>query len=431
MSERTIIATLQKKSLDKKRAEESLTELVRLVETAGGSVVARFVQKSDQYDPAYLIGPGKAAEIAAACREHGVRTVVFNNDLTPAQTRNLEELLECKIIDRTRLILDIFAMRARTREGILQVEHAHLSYLLPRLSGKGRSLSQQVGGIGTRRGPGEKKLEIDQRRIRDRITSLGRAIDKVRLHRELQREKRVKVPVPVVALVGYTNVGKSTLLNALVRRTAASGTARETYVDDKLFATLDPTTRRVKMPSGAAALFVDTVGFIDNLPHHLVAAFRATMEEALTADVIIHLTDASAPNRRQQAATVYTVLEQLGVSVRGGTGTRRNIIDAFTKSDLLEPAALTTLEASGARVISCTTGHGISRLLSCIDDVLAMSLKRARLLVPYTRGDILARISRTGRIISQTNRKHYIAVQAYLDEQNLGRIQKSLAETAT
>ncbi len=284
-------------------AERSLDELAGLAEAAGAEVVLRVMQERPKPDPSTFLGAGKIATLAASAAETDVDVVVFDNELTPAQLRQIEEQVGRKIIDRTQLILDIFARRARTREGKLQVELAQLKYLLPRLVGAGTALSRLGGGIGTR-GPGETKLETDRRRIRTRIHAVSEDIEQVRQRRAQLRERRQKASVPTVALVGYTNAGKTTLFNVLTRA--------EAEASDALFVTLDPLIRQVRLPDNRELLISDTVGFIDRLPHALVAAFRATLEEVAGADLILHVTDASAPDRERRMAAVRQVLEEVG-----------------------------------------------------------------------------------------------------------------------
>lgn len=308
--------------------EETLQELHRLTHTAGAEVVESFRVKVEAFNAATLIGKGKLQEIAAQAQILRADSVIFDDEISPAQQNNLEEILPAKVLDRTRLILDIFAQRARTQEGKLQVELAQLKYLLPRLSGRGAAMMQQKGGIGMR-GPGERKLEYDRRRLRLRISRLEKEIEAVKAGRSLRRQRRAQVPLPQIALVGYTNAGKSTLLNALTQ-------TQSVYADDKLFATLDPTTRRVRMPSGGEMLFTDTVGFIQKLPHSLVTSFRATVEETSFADVILHVQDAAAPNRREQEATVLQIITDLKAQ-------NIPLITVFNKADLLSPGQLALL----------------------------------------------------------------------------------------
>ena len=308
--------------------EETLQELHRLTHTAGAEVVESFRVKVEAFNAATLIGKGKLQEIAAQAQILRADSVIFDDEISPAQQNNLEEILPAKVLDRTRLILDIFAQRARTQEGKLQVELAQLKYLLPRLSGRGAAMMQQKGGIGMR-GPGERKLEYDRRRLRLRISRLEKEIEAVKAGRRLRRQRRAQIPLPQIALVGYTNAGKSTLLNALTQ-------TQSVYADDKLFATLDPTTRRVRMPSGGEMLFTDTVGFIQKLPHSLVTSFRATLEETSFADVILHVQDAAAPNRREQEATVLQIITDLKAQ-------NIPLITVFNKADLLSPGQLALL----------------------------------------------------------------------------------------
>ncbi|MEJ5221190.1 MAG: GTPase HflX [Tepidiforma sp.] len=285
-------------------ADESLNELAELARTAGAEVVARFTQRVDHPHPATYIGSGKVQEVTEAVRQHGANVVIFDDELSPSQQRNLERALGVKVIDRTALILDIFATRARTREGRLQVELAQHQYLLPRLAGQWSHLERMEGAIGTR-GPGETQIETDRRLIRNRIAKIRRDLEEVRTQRELYRRRRARNNVPVVALVGYTNAGKSTLMRAL--------SGADVLAEDKLFATLDPVTRRISLPSGEVVLLTDTVGFIQKLPTGLVAAFRATLEELEDADLLLHVVDIAHPNAYQHVQTVEATLRDLGV----------------------------------------------------------------------------------------------------------------------
>jgi len=300
-------------------ADESLNELAELARTAGAEVVASFTQRLDHPNPATYIGSGKVQEIVEAIREHGANVVIFDDELSPSQQRNLEKALGVKVIDRTALILDIFATRAQTREGRLQVELAQHQYLLPRLAGQWSHLERMEGAIGTR-GPGETQIETDRRLIRNRIAKIRRDLEEVRTQRELYRRRRARNNVPVVALVGYTNAGKSTLMRAL--------SGADVLAEDKLFATLDPVTRRISLPSGEIVLLTDTVGFIQKLPTQLVAAFRATLEELEDADLLLHVVDISHPNAYQHVQTVEATLRELGVD-------RKPQLLALNKVDLL------------------------------------------------------------------------------------------------
>lgn len=352
----------------------SLEELKRLAHTAGGTVVHTFQIRVQAFNSATLIGSGKMEEIAETVRLTNAQTVIFDDEISPAQQKNLEEIIPAKVIDRTRLILDIFAQRARTQEGKLQVELAQLKYLLPRLGGQGTALMQQKGGIGLR-GPGETKLEYDKRRLRLRISKLEKEIEQVKKERGLRRERRTQIPLPQIAIVGYTNAGKSTLLNVLTRQNAV-------YADDKLFATLDPTTRRVHMPAGGEMLFTDTVGFIQKLPHSLVSSFRATLEETSFADVILHVHDASSPHRNAQAETVRQIITDLGAQMIP-------VIDVFNKIDLLSPARLALLQAQNPQGSFTSAGNklGLTELLEQVEENVARRWKLRRLtLEPKERG---------------------------------------------
>jgi GTP-binding protein HflX len=373
----------------------SMDELRQLVETAGGQVVESQVQKKGRPDPATFIGKGKAAELAERAGELGVKAVVFDEELRPVQQRNLEDVIGTKVIDRTRLILDIFARRARTREGILQVELAQLNYLLPRLTDRFGRFEQQVGGIGTR-GPGERKLEVDRRRIRVRIAALSQQIEAIRLERSVQRRVRRSVPVPQVALVGYTNTGKSTLLNALLRLAAGApkAHAHAVYADDKLFATLDPTTRRVRLPSGRAILFSDTVGFIRKLPTELVAAFRATLEEVATADLLLQVVDASDATWKQQAEVVADILHRLKID-------RLPRITAYNKMDKVSRSQREAFQHAEGFPISARTGEGLRDLLSAVEETLSTQWVEKDLLLPYSEGARLAQLHEHMEILSQ------------------------------
>ena len=338
--------------------EHALDELAGLAAAAGADVVLRVQQERAKPDPATFLGSGKVQTLAAACDEIRADVVIFDNELSPAQIRNLESALDRVIVDRTQLILDIFARRARTREGKLQVELAQLKYLMPRLVGSSAALSRLGGGIGTR-GPGETKLETDRRRIRHRISVLSKEIDTVRRRRSQLRERRQKAAVPTVALVGYTNAGKTTLFNALTGDTAVASNA--------LFVTLDPLVRRVKLPDRRELLVSDTVGFIDRLPHSLVAAFRATLEEVAEADLLLHVIDASAPDRDRQIAAVHSVLAEVGAD-------RVPAIEVFNKSDRLEPAERERLAVMQpqALCVSALTGQGRDDVIAAMETRLGL-----------------------------------------------------------
>jgi len=373
--------------------EEHLDELAELTRSAGVEVIDRAIQKLAEPTPAWFIGRGKAEELsanygAAAPESRRVNVVIFDDDLSPAQTRNLEKIFGCKILDRTELILDIFAQRARTREGKLQIELAQLQYMLPRLTRLWTHLSRQYGGIGTR-GPGETQLEVDRRRIEDKIRSLREQIADVRKHRAVLRAGRRRHDWPIVALIGYTNAGKSTLLNAL--------TAAHVVAEDKLFATLDPTTRRLRLPNNRNCLLTDTVGFIRKLPHHLVDSFYATLEEVVEADVLVHVVDASHPQVREQLAAVNQVLLQLQAHAKP-------TITALNKMDRLEnPAVLDALarETPNAVEISALQKTGFDALLSEIAVHLTPKREFVRLAIPHADGALIARIHRDGQVLQK------------------------------
>jgi GTP-binding protein HflX len=357
--ERAILAALIGEGTDAWQIEDDIDELSQLARTAGATICGRLTQSRPQPDPRYFFGSGKVQELALMVQEFGANLVVVDQELTPTQQRTLEEVVGVKVIDRTELILDIFAQRARTREGKLQVELAQLKYLYPRLVGKGLSLSRLGGGggIGTRRGPGETKLEIDRRRIRERINRLEDETERIRSHRDTQRRRRTEDNLPVVALTGYTNSGKSTLLNAL--------TKSDVLVEDKLFATLDPTTRRTTLPDHSFVLLCDTVGFIKKLPTSLIAAFRATLEEVAVADVLIHVVDASHPNVMEHISNVYDVLTELGA-------VDKPIITVLNKAEIVRKEDLRWLvgQVPSPIVISALKRLGLGSLLTAIEEVL-------------------------------------------------------------
>ena len=378
------------------RLADSLTELERLATTAGLEVVGVLDQRLDRPNPATLIGSGKVAELVALRADTGAQVVIFDDELSPAQQRELEKATggEVKILDRTALILDIFAQHARTREGSLQVELAQCEYRLPRLTRAWTHLARQGGGAAARggtggvglRGPGETQLEVDRREMGRRIAHLKQEIEEVRSQRAQHRRRRFEEGVPVVALVGYTNAGKSTLLNAI--------SGANVLTADQLFATLDPTTRRLTLPGGREVLITDTVGFIQKLPTTLVTAFRATLEEISEADLLLHVVDITHENVQEQVATVLQVLDDLGASERPMI-TALNKIDGLPHSEMLG-AYLVDLANSVA--ISALTGEGIPELMASIEDVLTEELVHVALLLPYQRGDLLGLFHQRGVI---------------------------------
>ena len=392
--------------------EHSLDELAGLADAAGATVVLRVLQDRPKPDPATFVGSGKLSALVASCDELRVAVVIFDNELSPAQLRNLERALDRKVIDRTQLILDIFARRARTREGKLQVELAQLKYLMPRLVGAGTALSRLGGGIGTR-GPGETKLETDRRRIRHRISMLSKDIDAVRRRRSQLRERRHKAAVPTVALVGYTNAGKTTLFNAL--------TGDDARASDALFVTLDPLVRKVRLPDRRELLVSDTVGFIDRLPHSLVAAFRATLEEVAGSDLLVHVIDASNPERERHMAAVRSVLAEVGAD-------RVPAIEVFNKDDKLDAGERARLRAlyPGAIVASALTGDGREELIAAIESRLALDTAVVQLEFDADSEadrDRIAQLYRVGRILRHESANGSIAIEAELPRRVLGRFQ--------
>lgn len=384
IDDRAVLVSLvtQKQKRNEELAEYSLQELVKLAETAGVQVLETMTQNKETKDSKWFIGKGKVDELKAMLEELGGNTAIFDQELSGAQVRNLEAALDVKIIDRTQLILDIFAQRAKTREGIIQVELAQLSYLLPRLSGQGKNLSRLGGGIGTR-GPGESKLETDRRHIRGRIDELKAQLEEVVRHRTLHRERRKKTGVFQVALVGYTNAGKSTLLKQL--------TQADVYIENQLFATLDPTSRTMELPSGKEIVLTDTVGFIQNLPHDLVASFRATLEEANEADLILHVVDSSTDMRNEQMRVVSEVLKELGAHQKEQL-TLFNKIDACPQED----RELLTAEGEFLK-ISAFDQADLERLRIAIQEKLMGDSKEFR--IPADKGDIISLMYRIGEVL--------------------------------
>ncbi len=386
---------------------ESLSELAALADTAGALVIERVLQRLPKPDPATYIGSGKVEQLALNAQALDVDICIFDDELTGAQLRNLEERLGVKCIDRTGLILDIFAQRARSSEGKLQVELAQLQYRLPRLMGQGTALSRLAGGIGTR-GPGESKLEQDRRYIRRRIADVNESLRELESRRELQRRQRQKNGVPLVALVGYTNAGKSTLLNHLA--------GADVLAEDKLFATLDTTTRKLELPDNQSCLIIDTVGFINKLPHELVSAFRATLEEVVQADVLVVVSDAANPECQQQRRVVAEVLTQLGAG-------DKPTIEAYNKCDLLtERPPL----PRGQLYVSARTGEGLDELTREIQRRAAALLHRVRILVPYAQGQLVSRIHAQGKVISEEYTDEGTLLTALLDAIALERVAREL-----
>jgi len=401
--------------------DESMDELRRLAESAGLNVVGRMTQTMRSPSPSTYVGKGKVIEIADAAKENGAQAVLFNNELKPGQQRALEEGTLIKIVDRTQLILDIFAQRARTSEGKLQVELAQLEYMLPRLTGKGSAMTKLGGGVGTR-GPGEQELEVDRRRIRRRIQTLKTAINEVSRTRTLQRSARQSVPVPIVSLVGYTNAGKSTLMNTLSKS--------KIRTEDRLFSTLDPTTRRMRLTraGGQEILLTDTVGFIRDLPHGLVASFRATLEEVTEADLLLHVVDASSESHDAQMQTVRDVLEEL-------KSADKPTLLVFNKADRLDPEALAHVthearERDGV-VVSAVRGTGLNALQDAIARHLRRVWREVSLFLPFKRGDLHRLVKAQGQVVKEEFREDGIAVTAFVADALLGRLKEYVVPEKT
>ena len=380
-------------------AEASLAELEELVKSAGAVPEFTLTQKLQRPESATFVGSGKLLEIKELCEAQELDLIVVDSELTPTQIKNIENFTDVRVIDRTTLILDIFAQRARSKEGKLQVELAQLKYLLPRLTGKGIEMSRLGGGIGTR-GPGETKIETDRRHIRRRMETLKDELAEVEKHRHMLRRRREKDGVITCAIVGYTNAGKSTLMNTL--------TDAGVLAQDKLFATLDPTSRALKLPGGVSVMLIDTVGLVRRLPHHLVEAFRSTLEEAAQSDIIINLCDASSDEARVHLSVTNDLLESLGAQ-------DRPIITVLNKCDLLD-GSLMPLEFESCVKISAKTGEGIDRLLEAIENNLPVRMKRVSLLIPFPDAGIVSEIRGNGTLLSEEYTADGVELEAIADE---------------
>lgn len=388
-------------------AEQSLDELGDLVKTAGALAVGKVIQNREAMHPGTYVGKGKIDEIKELLWEMDATGIVCDDELSPAQMNNLTEMLETKVMDRTLVILDIFAGRASTSEGKIQVELAQLRYRQSQLTGAGKALSRLGGGIGTR-GPGEKKLEIDRRLIKDRIAQLNRELKDVKRHRELTREQRKRNHVPVVAIVGYTNAGKSTLLNTL--------TDAGILEEDQLFATLDPTTRNLKLPSGQEILLTDTVGFIRKLPHHLIEAFRSTLEEAKYADIILHVVDASNPQMDEQMFVVYETLQRLEVM-------NKPVITAFNKMDRVgEAITVRDFQADKIVQISAKSGENLGQLFDAIEEILREEKIHIERVFSYSESGKVQLIRKYGELLKEEFEEDGVHVEAYVPQEIYGRL---------
>lgn len=399
-TERVILVGVSQQDGDD--AEDSVAELAELVETAGAVVVGTLIQKRENIHPGTYVGTGKVFELEELIEQTGATGIVCDDELSPAQLKNLEEALKTKVMDRTLIILDIFAARASTSEGKIQVELAQLKYRLSRLSGLGRSLSRLGGGIGTR-GPGEKKLEMDRRLINSRVAQLNRELKEVQRHCEVNRQQRKRSGIPVVAVVGYTNAGKSTLLNHL--------TNAEVLEEDKLFATLDPTTRILELTNNQKVLMTDTVGFIRKLPHHLIDAFRSTLEEAKYADIILHVVDASNPQMDKQMYIVYDTLRNLEVE-------GKKIITAFNKTDRIgQPEPLHDFRAERTVHISAKYGDGLEDLKNILEEILREEKDFLECTIPYRDAGVIQKIREKGELLSEEYREDGIFVRAWVPKE--------------
>ncbi len=414
-NERALLVGLERTHESKWDHAESLQELGELVKSAGGEVVETMIQRREAPTAAYYIGPGKANELAQLCKAQNVGTVIFNDELSPAQSRNLEKVFERKILDRTQLILDIFAQRAKSKDGKLQIELAQLQYLLPRLTGMWTHLSRQSGGIGTR-GPGETQLEVDRRRVQEKIARLSRELAEVRQQRSTQRQGRLRQHWPIASLVGYTNAGKSTLLNRM--------TKSEVYAADQLFATLDPTTRQFILPNKQKLLLTDTVGFLKQLPHHLIESFKATLEEVAEADLLLHVVDLSHPLYEQQMAAVQTVLEELNAW-------GKQMIVVFNKIDRITNPALIEhclKEHPHSVAISAATGEGLDQLFAEIENQVKSWRLRVKLVLPNHRTALVAELHRVGRVLDLSYRGDEIAITAHVPPQLQGKLRPYMVD---
>jgi GTP-binding protein HflX len=407
--EKALLIGLERDGVDKWALRESLEELAELARSAGAEVAGTVTQKLDQPTAPYYIGKGKVEQVAEQCRKESVTSVIFDDELSPAQGRNLEKLTSRKVLDRTQLILDIFAQRARSREGRLQIELAQLQYLLPRLTRMWNHLSRQSGGIGTR-GPGETQLEVDRRRVQERIAKLERELIEVRKHRAVQREGRRRHHWPVAALVGYTNAGKSTLLNRL--------TGAEVLAANQLFATLDPTTRQLVLPNKQKVLLTDTVGFIRKLPHTVIESFKATLEEVHEADLLIHVVDLSHPNFQEQITAVNSVIRELDAH-------GKQTLIVFNKIDALENRELVEMQLRNipdSVAVSAQNGEGMDAMLQELEHQLSAWRLRATYRIPASEAALIAEIHRVGHVLELQYESENVRIQAHIPPELQNRL---------
>ena len=401
-----VLVGIAEKTADIYECEKSLDELERLLNTAGAEAFGKVIQVKDSFDPRTCIGSGKVGEIKSICENNGIELVVFDFELSPAQIRNLENDIGASVIDRSMLILDIFALHATSGEGKLQVELAQLKYSAPRLIGKGTELSRQGGGIGTR-GPGESKLETDRRHLKEKVIALEKRLKELESNRAIMRSQRDKSGLMKIALVGYTNAGKSTLLNRL--------TGSDVLTEDKLFATLDPTTRKMELPSGVDVLMTDTVGFVRKLPHHLVKAFKSTLDEVRYADLLLVVCDSADDEVKEQLHVTKEVIDELGAS-------DKPIIYVYNKCELLK--ARPSESATDTVFVSAKEGEGIDELLGLIEDVIKRAKKECRLLIPYDSQYAVTRIYNEYSVLSSDYTDNGVMLKAVLDVKGQGQYAK-------
>lgn len=408
-----IVGCNDEKNRSELHLDYMMNELEELVKAAGARVVGRTTQNRKVIEAATYIGKGKAEEIRELCHYHGANLVIFNNELSGAQIRNLEAIIEVKVIDRTALILDIFAKRAKSKVSKLQVELAQLKYSLPRLTGLGVSLSRTGGGIGTR-GPGEQKLEIDRRRIHDKITDIRRELDEAVRVRETQRALRIKNQTPVVAIVGYTNAGKSTLMNTLIKHSVDGDDDKHVFVKDMLFATLDTYSRRIRLEDNKEFILVDTVGFVSHLPHSLVQAFKATLEEVVEADLLLHVVDVTNEDCENQIQITEEVLREIGVE-------NKPSLYVFNKIDRLEEGAASLFQHHDSVQISALNGLGLPELIERVKNHVFKNLKRVKLCIPYDKGSYVSDIMARCHVLNHEYDEVGTLIEVELDQRDLTR----------